>query len=433
MTLGDDLGAQVKEWAALGVLVVLGWLIRKLVIATYLRLKVRIDRAVPDHLPMGGGDWLRAQLPEGVRLFVASHGNAHADAFIPSANVIMLSRDVYKKHDASFWAVAAHELGHALVYRASRVVHAILLLGRVTVSVGTIFGSSLIFANVLYARPEVNAVAFSLLEASLVGYVLMLIDEALASGIAVRILGRDPRVNRRDMVGAITSLLAAFMTYLGGFVGQIVLILERDFVVGQIERHRHFVTAPPMGATRMTFVIILSVILVGWSLVNLRAVFRPRRYETSAEVWKYFFIEIGHVLGRGAVGGILVWLVWDQPYGSLMPLVCVAGLVASRAAIRIAAYIVELLVRVVAIVPALILYLPLYVLKQLVFGRKDDDEKEEEQKPPPDSERTKAALEALEVEGANRRSLYRTVLGALDPVLHLVFVIGLFVAIVGRR
>lgn len=422
----------MREWGAFAGLVLLGWLLRKLVVATYLRLKDRIDRAVPDHLPMGGGDWLRTQIPEGVRIVVGPRGNAHADAFVPGANVIVLSREVYQKHDASFWAVAAHELGHALVYRSSRIVHIILFLGRVNVAAGTILGSSLIFANVLYARPEVNALAFALLEVSLASYVVILGDEALASAIAIRILARDPRVDRRDMVGAVTGLLAAFMTYLGGFTGQVILVLERDFVVGQISRHREFVPAEPMGAVRMTFVILLSAVLVAWSLVNLRKALRRPHYESSLDVAKGLLWYVAHEVGRGAVGAILIWLVWDQPYGALMPLLCVAALVASRVAIRLAASIVELVIKGIAVVLAYLIAIP-GVLAWAFFSTSAAKSEPAPLPTPPDSERTKNALEALEVERANRRSLYLTLLAALDPALHLAFVIALFVLIVRSR
>lgn len=421
----------IREWSVFVALVLLGWLLRKLVGSTYLRLKKRIDRAVPDHLPMGGGDWLRTQIPEGVRIVVGSHGDEHADAFVPAANVIVLSREVYKKHDASFWAVAAHELGHALVYRSSRLVHAILLVARINVAALTVLGSTLIFANVLYARPEVNTLAFTLLEVSLASFVVVLIDEALASAIAVRILAKDPRLNRRDLIGGITGLLAAFMTYLGGFTGQVVLVLERDFIVGRIMHHREFVPAEPMGAARMTFVIVLSTILVAWSLLNLKKALRAPHYTTSLETTKALFVRLGHELGRGAIGAVLVWLVWDQPYGSAMPLVCVAGLVASRGSIRVVAWIVEMLIRLIALVPALLIGFVGMIVWLFLGGKFKDDP--EPLPTPPDSERTKNALEALEVERWNRRSLYTKLLGALDPALHLAFVIGLFVQILRSR
>ena len=39
---------------------------------------------------------------------------AGADSYHPRAHVILLGKDTYYKNDASFWAVGAHELGHAL-------------------------------------------------------------------------------------------------------------------------------------------------------------------------------------------------------------------------------------------------------------------------------------------------------------------------------
>jgi Zn-dependent membrane protease YugP len=430
----------MRDWGGFVVLVLLGWLLRKVVGATYLRIKQRVDDAVPDHLPMGGGEWLRGIVPADVRVLVGSHADAHADAYMPGARVIILSREVYRKRDASFWAVAAHELGHAYVYRSSWIVHALLSLGRIVVAVGTALSTFLIFANVLYARPDVDALAFALLHASLLGYVVVLIDEALASVIGALVLSRDARVNRRDMVGAITRLLAAFMTYVGGFVGQVVLVLQRDFIVSQIERHRHFSPAAPMGAARIAVVIVLSALLVAWSLVVLARTLRKPHAESSTDVAKRQLSYGLHEVGRGFVGAIVVWLVWNQPYGPSMPLVCVAGLVGSRGVLRIAAGLVEVLIRVLAIIPALIVGLLLYLVYRFLLAVMDfdppaleGDAKHSAPPPPPDSERTKTLLEALEVEQFNRPSLYTRLAMLSSPALHLAFVVGLFVVIVGSR
>lgn len=426
----------MKQWLVFAVLVLLGWLIKRLVTSTYLRLRDRIDRAVPDHLPMGAGDWLRTQMPEGVRLVVGSHSTPHADAFHPSSNVIVLSRDVYTKRDASFWAVAAHELGHAIVDRGSWLIASVTTIARVTVATCTALGSFTIFANVLYARPEISAFAFHLLEASLLAYVVVLVDEGAASVVAFRILHRDPRVDRRDLIGASTALLAAFMTYVGGFTGQVVLVLEREFIVAMIAQHRHFVPAEPMGAARMTVVVVLSTALVVWSVVQLRHALWPKRFTTTTEIATGCLWSIGHHLGRGALGAALVWLVWDQPFGSLMPALCVMGLVASRGVLAVLAGIAEFVIRLIAAIPATILLglgwivFRIYAWALLDWELAPPEARPSPPPPPPDSERTRAALDALELENANHRSVLRTLTGALDPVLHLAFVVGVLIQIV---
>ena len=65
------------------------------------------------------GEWLqeevsRRALP--VRVLVAPSEKEGVDAFMPRARIIRLSRTSYMKRDPAHWAIAAHELGHALLY-----------------------------------------------------------------------------------------------------------------------------------------------------------------------------------------------------------------------------------------------------------------------------------------------------------------------------
>ena len=49
----------MKDWAAFVGLVLLGFLIRNVIRHAYTRIRKRIDDAIPDHLPIGGGECFR--------------------------------------------------------------------------------------------------------------------------------------------------------------------------------------------------------------------------------------------------------------------------------------------------------------------------------------------------------------------------------------
>jgi Zn-dependent membrane protease YugP len=419
----------IRDWSAFVALVLLGWLLRSFVSSAYRRLKKRIDDAVPDHLPIGGGAWLRERLPDGVRLIVT---NKHDEnAYIPSARVITLSREVDYKRDASFWATAAHELGHALFYRTTFFVHGLFLVGRTLVYACTTAGTFLVFANVLYARADVNKLAFTLLEVSLASWLLVLMDEAIASVIAVRLLVADARVDRRDMVGAVTSLLAGFMTYVAAFVGQVILVLERDFIVGTIERHRHFTPAAPMDGGKLVAVGALGALLTVWAVYGAIRAVRKRDAITVQLVTEAQASNLLNDFGRALLGCLIVWLVWDQP-GDLVPLVSVVGLLGSRGPLEVVAGLLRKVLNVVVF----LLLVPFIIGFAFFFSglfKRIVGEKEDKIELPPDSHRTKTALERMEIDAYNHASLPVRLGPLTAPLLHLAFAAGLVAVLVGAR
>lgn len=423
--------ALVMEWGPLVLLVTLQWLLRRFIANVYLRLKRRIDDKIPDDLPIGGRDWLDEQLrarglEDTIQVFDGKHQN-DVDAFFPTARMIILSAEVQRKRDPSFWAVAGHELGHALVHGCSRAVGFFFSLGRVLTYTCTRTATLLIFANILYVRREIDDIAFALLTVSLAGYVVVLIDEALASALSLRMLARDERVGRRGFVGAVTALAAAFMTYAGGFVGQILLLLNRERVVEQIHRHREPVLAPPMGAARLAIVGVLAAILL---VLAIRATVDAVRKSDKAMGGLRLLFE---TFVRTFLGVTIVALVWDQPLGKWFPLVCVAGLLASSGFLMLVAKLAELIVRVtVFIVVAIPAYFVVYVVTYF-FGHLFHDaiERTEEDKPPM-SKRTAAEHDRLRAVLDANPSWYARARKLAFPLLHVGFVVALSVSVAMR-
>lgn len=427
----------MKDWAAFVGLLFLGFVLRNFIRHAYTRIRKRVDDAIPDHLPIGGGEWLRdrAEL-EGVRVLIGPR-NHDTGSYIPSSNTIVISPDVDEKRDASFWATAAHELGHALFYRSSIVIRFVFMLGRVVSMAGATVGTFLVFANVLYARADINALAFHCLEASLAGLLLVLVDEAVASLIAMRLLWRDERLDRRDIVGAITSLTAGYMTYVGFFVGQLIVVLQRDFVVGLVERHRHFTPASPMGGVRLGAVAVLGVLLTVWAIHGaIRGAKRDKAFDVE-QVKSAEGSRTLHELGRGLLGIVVVWLVWDQP-GAVVPIVSVVGLLGSRLPLEILASLADALVKCVALVVYAILVVVYFIALRPLFRRlfrrpvptATATAKEEAA---PASMRSQAVAERLEIERYNEPGLPMRLAPLAGPLFHLAFAFGLVVVIVSAR
>ena len=421
----------VREWLPFVVLVALGWILRKAIGSAYEHLSQRIDAKVPDDMPCGGGAWLDEQLRarglEGaIHVFADGRKGAGVDAYFPTARTIVLSLLVQQKHDASFWAVAGHELGHALVRLRAPVVGVAFSIARLLTLVCTRVATFLVFANVLYARTEIDSLAFALLRASLWAWGLVLADEAIASILSIRMLAKDARVGRRALVAAVTALAAAFMTYAGAFVGQVILLLQRDFIVDQIHRHRVFVPGAPMTTTRVVIVLLLCAVLVVSSVLAIvRAVRHPKAADIGA-VARAWAMSFAYELVSGAFGAAIVALVWDRPLGRWFPLVCVAGLVASSVFVRIAAWVAEIIVRMAVTVVVLPLFLLVYVPYGLITG---DREKKTKPAEPAMPKETGAEYDRLFTELHNHRTWYGLAYELAYPALHLAFVAALCVAL----
>jgi Zn-dependent membrane protease YugP len=342
----------------------------------YDRVRKRVDDKVPDDLREGGGSWVLSEIERrdlGIRVLVAPSEEGEVDAYMPSAKTILLSRETFEKHDASFWAVAAHELGHALVHGRARLVDAVFSLARALHQGALSLAMFLVSANLLYARQDITALAHHVLILSLGARALVLVDEALASTIALRILAVDRAISRPAWIGALTTLLAAFMTYLAGFVGQIFLVLRWSLISERIDARRvtceldaHavgcFKPAPPLDLARWVVVVTFAVALAVLSVREIgRIVHRP--VFATSDAGKKWFSRIAWQSSTGALFSMgIVAIAWDQPRGPWFPLVCILGLVASHALIIFPLIVVALLLLPVFLLAVALLAKPLGLL-----------------------------------------------------------------------
>ena len=157
-------------------------------------------------------EWLSARL----RALGLGHITIHevgADAFDPAVNTILLSDHIANSRCVKSRATAAHELGHALLYN-NRPRLAKLLWWCRTWNERLFFGGlSLLIASVVIAVPNLPSIGYGLIAAGALATVGILVDEALASMSASRVLDLDIELTRRDRHDAGTSLALAFFSY----------------------------------------------------------------------------------------------------------------------------------------------------------------------------------------------------------------------------
>lgn len=377
----------LRDWAPLIGLVALGLILRVVISSAYRLAKRRLDRAHPDDLPLHAGQWLEEEVERrgiDVRVLVSSTNEEGVDAFLPSAGSVLLSHQTYYKKDPSFWAVAAHELGHVLTYRRASWVPVVLEGARIVGISAASVANAMILANIMFASAAINRLAFALASAGLVMFVVVLLDELAASIVAVGILRRDARVDARGMRGARAALAAAFMTYLGGFAGHGLLVWERDFAVAKIEHDRHFVPAAHLGTAWLVLSAALSlpVMLLAWR--EIRLALRPRQADTMEEAKRLEGWRALREIVRGALTLGLVAIVWAQPFGLAFAIACVLAVLASRKTLALLTSPVLWLLKwplalvlLLGLVPPLVVLVAVHRARAWLFGARKSEPRPE--------------------------------------------------------
>lgn len=286
-----------------------------------------LDRKHPDDLPLTAGEWVNARALDlglgGLTVLAAPEKSGVGDAYFPSANTIVLSGSTYAKNDVSFWAIGAHELGHAIVHRGSWLWSAITRLARLERGSVVAVGSMLMVANMWYRLPVVADVAFWLFVAALAGDVLVMIDEARASFVARGLLSQDPALDDKLVATGTYRLMAAFGTYLGFSIGRAILVLEWHVIAEAVAKRGPYVPSGALSSAEVVAAALASLTLVVsavfWGVRVVRKAPFPsllRRMATQAV--------------RGGVALVLWLVVWDQPFGMAFIACCVLALYSVR-------------------------------------------------------------------------------------------------------
>lgn len=213
------------------------WVVVLWLVATHLAslgftlVKMLLDRAFPDTLPQTTARWIADRLVEigldkDVRVSEAPWG---FNSFVPLSGVVLLDRLTHEKNDPFFWAVGAHELGHAWLHRRVPLLGGLLMLGRSVQAQAGALARAVLFAGILFALdgPARGLLHGTLLVALGCG-ALVLLDEAIASLFGLVLLLRRGGLSVLQLLGAAVGMAAAFLTYCSGVAADGAVFLLAD-------------------------------------------------------------------------------------------------------------------------------------------------------------------------------------------------------------
>ena len=288
--------------------------------AFFLAARVR-ERRRPDTLPLSTGEWVAEQiealgLTGEVEVGLSPTGG-NVDAYWPESRYLGLNRKTFNRRDPAFWAIGAHELGHALTLRRHAALQHGLPAARAVVIVFERLAIAILLVNIALGWTPGLWLAAAAIGISLVANVVVVADEGFASLQAWRILRSDARLDAGDHRVVASSLVAAFVSYLGAVVGRIVLLGAFPWLVGL---YATVDGPPPPDAPTWWLVgmVFALTALLGKRAVQLilRAV-KPKQVhvqtQLAKEQWRQTVGDLAGALGAAA----LVGLTWRTPMGPI--------------------------------------------------------------------------------------------------------------------
>lgn len=167
-------------------------------------------------LPTTAAEWLRGEIDRlgrvGIRVAAMERGKNRDSFFHPASTTIVLADDVHGEHGARAHAVAAHELGHALVHLDRPRLSAVLIAARAYNAGFFHAGAGLLVGAMLVGTDAVRLAAVALLGAAMVLQALVVVDEALATSIARGLLRAHLGAPAQASAGS-DALARALATY----------------------------------------------------------------------------------------------------------------------------------------------------------------------------------------------------------------------------
>jgi Zn-dependent membrane protease YugP len=238
----------------------------------------RLDRSHADDLPNTAGEWLgreidRLGLGPRVRTLVTDKAaKLSLDGYHPIPGVIQLSAETHFKRDPMHWAIAAHELGHARFRIAwpvlGRIIIAALAINRLLVALA----AALALGNIAFALPGVTNLAFLLFAAAAALHLFVLLDECVASLLAMQSLRASSDVSWSHLRSARRMLTLAFSTYVVSFLARTLLLaawpLVEQLTSEPIRGAAELTALGFVAAAATTAVIVLDLVLHGIALVG---------------------------------------------------------------------------------------------------------------------------------------------------------------------
>ncbi|HEU0031748.1 MAG TPA: zinc metallopeptidase [Kofleriaceae bacterium] len=263
------------------------------------RVESRLDHAIPDELPVTAGEWLAERirvlgLPLGA--IVSDQGT---NCYRPARKLIQLTPETHFKADPVFWSTAAHELGHARLRLEHPIVDALQAVSRrfhrVLVSAGVGLG----IGYVLYQLPLAANLALACFGLAIAFCIPIVVEEALASRIALREL-RSAGLADRELRASRTVLVLACCTYLSLYVAYALLLTQWPLLDRLADAFSTRGTLTPIGG----WIAVVATILCSFHIVlRVLGVAFEDRLERRVPFWL-------RVIAALAIF-VLVALVWD--------------------------------------------------------------------------------------------------------------------------
>lgn len=206
----------IGTWWAVCLLLTLPFLANQVALVIAKRTRSAHDFAIEDDLPMTAGEWLRDRLVArpSLRAIVTDHrAKQSLDGYYYLHSVIQLTEETHFKADPSYWAIAAHELGHARVHLEHPGAAALIDGARIAKWVLATIVIGLGVGNLLYAVPGVTDFCFVLAVIAMGFHAGELASEASASLLAYAELRRSAHLTPRHLRAVRAVLWSSFGTY----------------------------------------------------------------------------------------------------------------------------------------------------------------------------------------------------------------------------
>ncbi|MFK7931492.1 MAG: zinc metallopeptidase [Myxococcota bacterium] len=216
-----------QRWLIL-LLAALPFLLTSAVSTLFVVVHQAVSGRRPDELPISTGEWvqdaLHAQGLTDVQVGPTPAFSAGMDAFWPNTKYIALKPKTLHRKDPVYWAIGAHELGHAL-HAKGAVSASVFPAARAMSLMSTQLLTAALVAAFFTGSYWVLSVGLAIAALALFADVVILIDEGWASATALKLLREDGRLTPTQLGRATASLIAALGAYVAGFSGRCILLL----------------------------------------------------------------------------------------------------------------------------------------------------------------------------------------------------------------
>lgn len=225
-------------------------------------------------LPEVAGTWLEGQIAHhGLALHVEVHPRGGFDAWWPSVAAIGLSARTWAGTRPADWAIAAHELGHAMAAADDRIVAEVNAVARATAGVAWRVCAAGILVAAAFGDPWVPTVAYVALVWAIGAQGLVVADEAIASIRGLALVANDERVPVAAHGIAARALIGAWLVYACAWLAELTVLglwPHLDHLVLGVP-HVHLPTPPPaavwvgLACTPLLVLRAMQVLTQVWS------------------------------------------------------------------------------------------------------------------------------------------------------------------------